>query len=46
MDISEQVLLNTLAQIIQKDITEAGKKHKTEQKAFDGQLNKMFRFTE
>jgi DNA primase len=35
MDISEQVLLNTLAQMIQKDITEAGKKHKTEQKAFE-----------
>jgi DNA primase len=35
MDISEQVLLNTLAQMIQKDITEAGNKNKTEQKAFE-----------
>ena len=35
MDISEQVLLNTLAQMVQKDISEAGKKHKTEQKAFE-----------
>jgi DNA primase len=35
MDISEQVLLNTLAQMVQKDISEAGKKLKTEQKAFE-----------
>src|SRR5690606_15383215 len=35
MDISEQVLLNTLAQLVQKDITESGKKIKQEQKAFD-----------
>jgi len=35
MDISEEVLFNTLAQLVQKDITEAGKKHKQEQKAFD-----------
>ncbi|MCG2610720.1 DNA primase [Flavobacterium sp. SM15] len=35
MDISEEVLFNTLAQLIQKDITEAGKKLKTEQKAFE-----------
>ncbi|MGL2966603.1 DNA primase [Flavobacterium sp. XGLA_31] len=35
MDISEQVLLNTLAQLVQKDIAEAGKKLKTEQKAFE-----------
>ncbi len=35
MDISEQVLLNTLAQIVQKDITESGKKLKQEQKAFE-----------
>lgn len=38
MDISEQVLLNTLAQIVKKDILEAGKKQKntenTEQKSF------------
>jgi len=35
MDISEQVLVNTLAQLIQKDTTEAGKKVKQEQKAFE-----------
>lgn len=35
MDISEQVLLNTLAQLVQKDITETGKKIKQEQKAFE-----------
>ena len=35
MDISEQVLVNTLAQLVQKDITESGKKNKQEQKAFD-----------
>jgi len=35
MDISEQVLVNTLAQLIQKDTTEAGKKIKQEQKAFE-----------
>ncbi len=35
MDISEQVLLNTLAQLVQKDLTEAGKKVKQEQKAFE-----------
>ena len=35
MDISEQVLQNTLAQLVQKDISEAGKKLKTEQKAFE-----------
>ncbi|WP_412476703.1 DNA primase [Flavobacterium sp. TBRC 19031] len=35
MDISEQVLLNTLAQLVQKDITKAGKKLKQEQKAFE-----------
>jgi len=35
MDISEQVLLNTLAQMMQKDIYEAGKKVKTEHKAFE-----------
>jgi DNA primase len=31
MDISEQVLLNTLAQLVQKDISDAGKKLKQEQ---------------
>ncbi|RZJ31943.1 MAG: DNA primase [Flavobacterium sp.] len=35
MDISEQVLMNTLAQLVQKDIADAGKKHKQEQKAFE-----------
>lgn len=35
MDISEQVLVSTLAQLVQKDITEAGKKIKEEQKAFE-----------
>ncbi len=35
MDISEQVLLNTLAQLVQKDISEAGKKLKQEQRVFE-----------
>ena len=35
MDISEQVLLSTLAQLVKKDITEAGKKIKQEQKSFE-----------
>lgn len=36
MDISEQVLLNTLAQLVQKDLKEANKNFKEEQqKAFD-----------
>lgn len=35
MDISEQVLVSTLAQLVQKDITDAGKKLKEEQKAFE-----------
>jgi DNA primase len=35
MDISEQVLVSTLAQLIQKDIVEVGKKQKQDQKAFD-----------
>ncbi len=35
MDISEQVLLSTLAQLVQKDINEVGKKAKQEQKAFE-----------
>nr|WP_294922627.1 DNA primase [uncultured Flavobacterium sp.] len=34
MDISEQVLVSTLAQLIQKDISEANKKQKQEQKPF------------
>ncbi|MEE1899900.1 DNA primase [Flavobacterium rakeshii] len=33
MDISEQVLISTLAQMVQKDIADAGKKMKEEQKA-------------
>ena len=39
MDISEQVLLNTLAQLVQKDIAESGKKFKQEQKAFEVHRN-------
>ena len=35
MDISEQVLMSTLAQLIQKDVVEVGKKQKQEQKAFE-----------
>ncbi|WP_163398254.1 DNA primase [Flavobacterium fluviatile] len=35
MDISEQVLTSTLAQLIQKDIAEANKRHKQEQKPFE-----------
>ena len=35
MDISEQVLLNTLAQLVQKDISEANRQLKQEQKAFE-----------
>ena len=35
MDISEEVLFNTLAQLVQKDITEAGKKLKQENKVFE-----------
>lgn len=35
MDISEEVLFNTLAQLVQKDIHEAGKKQKPDQKAFE-----------
>ena len=35
MDISEEVLFNTLAQLVQKDIHEAGKKQKTEQATFE-----------
>ncbi len=35
MDISEQVLVSTLAQLIQKDLTEASKKQKQEQKPFE-----------
>ncbi|WP_281226741.1 DNA primase [Flavobacterium aquiphilum] len=35
MDISEQVLTSTLAQLVQKDVAEVGKKVKQEQKAFE-----------
>ena len=35
MDISEQVLVSTLAQLVQKDVSEVGKKQKQEQKAFE-----------
>ncbi len=35
MDISEEVLFSTLAQISQKDLSEANKKYKQEQKAFE-----------
>ncbi|MBP4136665.1 DNA primase [Flavobacterium geliluteum] len=35
MDISEQVLMSTLAQLIQKDIAEANKKQKQDQKPFE-----------
>ena len=33
MDISEQVLVSTLAQLVQKDVVEVGKKQKAEQKS-------------
>ncbi|WP_396187176.1 DNA primase [Flavobacterium sp.] len=35
MDISEQVLLSTLAQLVKKDVLDIGKKQKQEQKAFE-----------
>ena len=35
MDISEQVLVSTLAQMLNKDLAEIGKKQKQEQKAFE-----------
>jgi len=35
MDISEEVLFNTLAQLVQKDVSDAGKKLKQDQKAFE-----------
>ena len=35
MDISEQVLQSTLAQLVQKEVTDVGKKQKQEQKAFE-----------
>lgn len=39
MDISEDVLFNTLAQMAKKDIQELGKKQKEEQKAFEVHKN-------
>lgn len=42
MDISEQVLVSTLAQLIQKDITEANKKQKQDQKPFEVVRNQNF----
>lgn len=39
MDISEDVLFNTLAQIVKKDINELGKKQKEEQKVFEVHKN-------
>lgn len=39
MDISEKVLVDTLAQIVTKDIVEAGKKQKQEQKPFEVHRN-------
>ena len=41
MDISEEVLFNTLAQLVKKDISELGKKQKEEQKAFEDVKNEM-----
>ena len=35
MDISEEVLFNTLAQLLQKDLQELGKKQKQDQQAFE-----------
>jgi DNA primase len=35
MDISEEVLFNTLAQLVKKDLSEANKNYKEEQKAFE-----------
>lgn len=39
MEISEDVLFNTLAQLVQKDISEANKKYVQEQKAFEVHKN-------
>ncbi len=39
MDISEEVLFNTLAQLVQKDISKAGEKLKQDQKAFEVHKN-------
>ena len=39
MDISEEVLFSTLAQISKKEVNELGKRHKEEQKAFEVHKN-------
>jgi DNA primase len=39
MDISEDVLFNTLAQLVKKDISDLGKKYKEEQTAFEVHKN-------
>ena len=39
MDISEDVLFNTLEQLVKKDISDLGKKHKEEQTAFEVHKN-------
>ncbi len=41
MDISEQVLVSTLAQLVQKDVADIGKKQKQEQKAFEVVKNEV-----
>ena len=45
MDISEDVLFNTLAQISKKEIQELGKKHKEEHKAFEIHKNEPISIT-
>ncbi|MEO8254340.1 MAG: DNA primase [Flavobacterium sp.] len=45
MDISEQVLVSTLAQLIQKDVAEVAKKQKQEQKPFDVYRNQNHKNT-
>ncbi|WP_394775254.1 DNA primase [Flavobacterium sp.] len=45
MDISEQVLTSTLAQLIQKDLVEAGKKQKQEHKPFDVVRNQKSKYS-
>jgi DNA primase len=41
MDISEQILISTLAQLVKKDISDIGKKQKQEQKAFEVVKNEV-----
>jgi DNA primase len=41
MDISEQVLVSTLAQLVKKDVADTGKRQKQEQKAFEVVKNDM-----